>query len=312
MSQSQGQKILIVDDERRNLKILTDLLREDAEVFAARNGEQGLEKAFKLLPDLILMDVVMPGMDGFEVLSKLKKEPITRHIPVIFITGLSTPEEEKRGLQLGARDYIHKPFVIEIVKARVLTQLTLAHQVKLLKQALMNDNLTTLIPTALSEEQAASLCRLKQAEQNNEPLAKHITLIISLLQAQFCDAIEFISDLSVQPQLPIELSPLVRAIIPVLINSCEAIHRNGNPGRIEITAQQTEQTYEITITDNGDGMTPQQLQKVMQPLTSVKAGSGWGLRTAQVNLESLNGNITITSQPNIGTSVTMHMPKMTA
>jgi signal transduction histidine kinase len=137
-------KILIVDDERRNLKILTDLLRDDAEVYAAKGGEQALDRAGKLLPDLILLDIVMPDMDGFEVLRQLKQDESTARIAVIFITGLNTPDEEKRGLTLGAQDYIYKPFCPEVVKSRVATQLKIVRQTKQLQQAMLKDKTSAL------------------------------------------------------------------------------------------------------------------------------------------------------------------------
>jgi PleD family two-component response regulator len=127
-------KILVVDDERRNLKVLTNLLRGEAEVSAAKDGEQALERVKNQLPDLILLDIVMPDMDGFEVLRQLKQDETTARIPVIFITGLSSPDEEKRGLTMGAQDYIYKPFCPEVVKSRIATQLKIARQTKQLQQ----------------------------------------------------------------------------------------------------------------------------------------------------------------------------------
>ena len=82
-------KILIVDDEKANLKVLSDLLKDEAEIILAKTGEQALEKAQKYHPDLILLDVVMPGMDGFEVIAQFKSIEQLQIIPVIFITGLS-------------------------------------------------------------------------------------------------------------------------------------------------------------------------------------------------------------------------------
>ncbi len=137
-------KILIVDDERRNLKILTNLLRGEAEVSAAKDGEQALERVNTQLPDLILLDIVMPDMDGFEVLRQLKQDETTARIPVIFITGLSSPDEEKRGLTMGAQDYIYKPFCPEVVKSRVATQLKIARQTKQLQQAMLKEKMSAL------------------------------------------------------------------------------------------------------------------------------------------------------------------------
>ena len=112
--------ILIVDDDTSNLLELTSILKADYKIHAVRNGLSALENANEYLPDLILLDVIMPDMNGFEVLTELKKSEKTKSIPVIFITGLSGNESE--GLALGAVDYIHKPFNIDDVKQKVNQQ----------------------------------------------------------------------------------------------------------------------------------------------------------------------------------------------
>lgn len=125
---SERAHLLLVDDEKTNLKVLAELLRSDYRIRLAQNGQQALEKCRQQLPDLILMDVLMPGMDGFETLTALRADAFTAQIPVIFITGLQSADHEQQGLQLGAQDYIHKPFHAEVVKARVATQLKLIRQ----------------------------------------------------------------------------------------------------------------------------------------------------------------------------------------
>jgi len=120
--------ILLVDDEKANLKVLSELLKTDAHICLAVSGQQAIDKSLTLNPDLILLDVVMPGMDGFETIKKLKSIKETSEIPIIFITGLSSSEKEKLGLTLGAVDYIYKPFNSEVVKARVATQLKIIRQ----------------------------------------------------------------------------------------------------------------------------------------------------------------------------------------
>jgi len=127
-------KILLVDDEKANLKVLSALLKNDAKISMAISGQQAIDKSLTLNPDLILLDVMMPKMDGFETIQKLKSIPVTSQIPVIFITGLNSPEKEKLGLTLGAVDYIYKPFNSEVVKARVATQLEIIRQRKELQQ----------------------------------------------------------------------------------------------------------------------------------------------------------------------------------
>ena len=118
--------VLIVDDTVENLKILSDLLLPIYQVLAANSGERALQLAnTEPRPDLILLDVMMPEMDGYTVLTRLKENPATREIPVIFVTAMDATEDEQYGLDLGAADYIVKPLKPPIVMARVRTQLEL-------------------------------------------------------------------------------------------------------------------------------------------------------------------------------------------
>ncbi|MBD9356023.1 response regulator [Methylomonas sp. EbA] len=118
--------ILIVDDVNENLHALLSILREDYAILAATHGEKALELAARAPgPDLILLDIKMPGMDGYEVLRRLKADPSTADIPVIFVTALSESANEAVGLKLGAADYITKPINPDLLKQRILTQLEL-------------------------------------------------------------------------------------------------------------------------------------------------------------------------------------------
>ncbi len=120
------EKILIVDDSLANINILGDTLGGSYRIQVATRGEDALALiASDKRPDLILLDVVMPGLDGYEVLQRLKADPATRDLPVIFITAKTRYEDEVEGLRLGAVDYIRKPFSLPIVKARVETHLAL-------------------------------------------------------------------------------------------------------------------------------------------------------------------------------------------
>lgn len=134
--------VLIVDDEKHNRSLLTELLGEDYRLILAKNGEQALERAREHRPDLILLDVLMPGMDGYAVLRQLKHDDATRDIPVIFITALDSTIDEEKGLELGAVDYIAKPFHPPIVRVRVRNHLQSVQQRRLLEQLAMLDSLT--------------------------------------------------------------------------------------------------------------------------------------------------------------------------
>ncbi len=126
-------RILIVDDQKANLKILTELLNQEADISLAKSGAQAIDKSLKLLPDLILLDIVMPDMDGFETLKKLREIEVLKEVPIIFITGLDTADNEIYGLDLGAHDYIRKPFNPSVVKSRISTHLKVIKQTKKLR-----------------------------------------------------------------------------------------------------------------------------------------------------------------------------------
>ncbi len=115
--------ILVIDDTPDNLSLLNQLLRDQYRVRLANSGPRGLEIAMKWPPDLILLDIMMPGMDGWEVMRRLKADPVTSRIPVIFVTAKSDLEDEERGLAMGAVDFIHKPIVPPLVLARVRNHL---------------------------------------------------------------------------------------------------------------------------------------------------------------------------------------------
>ena len=118
--------ILVVDDTSANLVLMSNLLKNDYKVQIADGGEKALKLAASdWPPDLILLDVMMPDMDGYEVCRRLKRDPKTTNIPVIFLTSMSEVEDEKKGLELGAVDYITKPISPPIVMARVKNHLAL-------------------------------------------------------------------------------------------------------------------------------------------------------------------------------------------
>ncbi|MBF0627156.1 MAG: diguanylate cyclase [Magnetococcales bacterium] len=118
--------LLLVDDEPFNLHLLQELLEPDYDLLLAKNGEQALQRVRAVPPpDLILLDIMMPGVDGYQVLERLQADPITQKIPVIFITAMGEVADEAKGLALGAVDYISKPISLAIVEARVKTHLAL-------------------------------------------------------------------------------------------------------------------------------------------------------------------------------------------
>ncbi len=138
----QRPTILIIDDTPINIRILSELLMDRCEVIFAASGREGLERAMTARPDLILLDIMMPGMDGYEVCRRLKAEPATQDIPVIFVTALGAEADEARGLQAGAIDYITKPISPAIVRMRVHNHLELKRHRDLLAEMATLDGLT--------------------------------------------------------------------------------------------------------------------------------------------------------------------------
>ncbi|WP_040858187.1 diguanylate cyclase domain-containing protein [Thiorhodovibrio frisius] len=145
--------VLIVDDQPSNIHLLASLLKADYRILTATRGHKALELAeSKQPPDLILLDVIMPEMDGYAICRQLKDLESTRSIPVIFVTGMSDDKDEEHGLNLGAADYITKPFNPAIVRARVRNQINLKLRTDMLEQISWEDALTG-IPNRRSFDQ---------------------------------------------------------------------------------------------------------------------------------------------------------------
>jgi len=162
-------KVLIVDDTPDNIHILMETLRDTYAISAATNGEKALALALSQSPDIILLDVMMPGIDGYEVCRRLAEDVRTRSIPVIFITALSEEEDEARGLDLGAVDFITKPFRPGLVKARVRNHIELKRH---------RDNLQELVEeqvqTIADSHVATIFAMSKLAESRDADTGKHL------------------------------------------------------------------------------------------------------------------------------------------
>ena len=155
MSSSDRKTILIVDDTPTNIGIISSVLKDLFKTKVATNGEKALALASADdRPDLILLDITMPGMDGYEVCRRLKANPATQGIPVIFLTAKTEAEDEKQGFEVGAVDYIHKPFSAPIVLARVKTHIALQAALQQARDAQRqaDELLHCLLPEAAAEE----------------------------------------------------------------------------------------------------------------------------------------------------------------
>ena len=149
-------RLLVVDDQPINIQVLYQTFAADHQVFMATSGEQALVLCETREPDLVLLDVMMPGMDGHEVCRRLKANAVTSGIPVIFVTAHNDEAAETRGLELGAVDFISKPINPMIVRARVKTQLTMKAQADLLRSLAYIDGLTGAYNRRYFDERLAS------------------------------------------------------------------------------------------------------------------------------------------------------------
>lgn len=209
---TEKQTVLVVDDATENIDVIVGLLKEKYRVKAAVNGIKALTIVEKKPPDLILLDIMMPEMDGYEVITKLKSNPTTRDIPVIFLTGKTEVSDETKGFELGAIDYISKPFNPAVVKARVNTHMELVLQRKKTEQLLANT-----LPEKVIQE-------LKETGGSKPELFKNVSVL-------FSDFVGF-TDMSstVSPELLIsELSDIFTAFDEIVeTHECERIKTIGD------------------------------------------------------------------------------------
>lgn len=200
--EAEKKTILLVDDVVENLHLLTGLLKDEYRIKIAKNGLKAIEIA-KQSPsvDLILMDVIMPEMDGYTACSVLKSEESTAHIPVIFLTSLNEAAQEAKGFDFGGADFISKPFNSQVVKARIRTHLDLQSE-----RNKAETLLRYLLPTTVIKE-------LKST-------GKYIPVIHQDTSIMFCDIIDFTSKASaIQPdKLVSELTELFTAFDDIILS----------------------------------------------------------------------------------------------
>ena len=161
--------ILIVDDDPKNIRLLASLFEDDYDILFATDGKKALEIALHEKPDLILLDVMMPEMDGYQVCKTLKNDALTTEIPIIFITANSSVNEEIHGLEIGASDYISKPFCPAIVKIRVRNQLELKQAREKLTRLTITDGLTGIANRRCFDQQLKK--EWSRASRMNQSLA---------------------------------------------------------------------------------------------------------------------------------------------
>jgi len=217
---TEGGMVLVVDDIEENLKVLSEtLLQAGFHPLQAKSGERALQIAQKAKPDLILLDIKMPGMDGFETIARLKADPQTAEIPVIFISALNQIEDKVEGFRSGAVDYVSKPFQKEEVVARVGTHLRLRQALRVVEAERGKSDrlLDALLPQAVAAE-------LKESGVYEPRSFKAVSVL-------FSDLVDFTSQsAALEPKVLIaELNDMVGSFDAIMRkNSCERIKTIGD------------------------------------------------------------------------------------
>jgi two-component system sensor histidine kinase/response regulator len=356
--------ILIVDDTPANLRILTSMLQSYGyRVRPAINGQVALTAVQNAAPDLILLDIMMPGMTGYEVCERLKSNDQTKDIPVIFVSALDDTLDKVKAFEVGAIDYIAKPFQLEEVVARIENHLTMYQQRReiarlnefkdLLLRTVSHDlknPITNIIGyTELLLEQSAQgpemittpqsktiLTRIFQTATHMQQLVTRLLdlsaleggadlqiTLVSLNETLTRQFIDF--ELSIQQKaLKLEIDlPESGTIIEGDVHWLDEVFGNllGNAvkytppqGQIRITLIPRDEDIQITISDNGIGIPAEALPHIFERFYRVEAhreysGSGLGLSIVQAIVQRHNGQITVESEPNEGTTFVVTLPR---
>ncbi|MCK6603430.1 MAG: response regulator [Ignavibacteriaceae bacterium] len=360
-------RILVIEDEDSIRETITDILEaENYEVFSAENGAAGIDLAREVLPDLILCDVMMPGLSGFDVLAQLRKETPTEATPFIFLTARSEKESLREGMNLGADDYLTKPFTIEdllaAIKARLrFKQKTILNTEKQLEELRLNISFAmphelntpifSIIGFAesirgdidnLSKEEISEMAGYihSSAKRLKSTIDKflvyvHLRLLLSnkteleklkeystFLEQDILETVAMLcaKDYNRQQDIAVfaesadtkikndHFSELIREIID------NALKFSNPHTNVEITGLNNGDRYDITVRDYGRGMNLTQLSKIgafMQFDRKLyeQQGTGMGLYIAKAIAEIYDGDISISSEPDKGTTVTVSLMK---
>ena len=362
MATKNKSKILIVDDVTKNIQLVANILQEAGyEIFFALNGQMALELVKNQTLDLILLDIMMPEMDGFEVCRHIKKLSNARDIPIIFLTAKTDIESIKKGFEVGGVDYITKPFNKEELLARVKTHLDLMLQQKELKEVnatkdkffsiIAHDlkspfnhllGLTEIIRDRSMEtghEEIRELASLihKSAKQGRDLLDNLLTWSRSQigvhdfkpepvnLHETVDEAMVFVEQIASQKNISIfnEVKRSMKAradinmlntILRNLLNNAIKFTKPG--GFVKVYAKERNEVVEITVEDNGIGISKSTLSKLFKidenpstPGTGSEKGTGLGLILCREFVERHGGEIRVESERGSGSKFIFTLPK---
>jgi len=214
--EEEKSSILIVDDENTNIRMLSHALISEYTIYAAKDGRTAIEMAENLTPDIILLDILMPDMSGYEVIAALKSNEATMGIPVIFISGLDGVQDEEKGFLLGAVDYITKPFNNTIVRVRVRQHLQTLRQIRMIRRLGAIDPLTD-IPNRRGFNDRMDI-EWRHAMRDTSPIA---LLMIDV------DRFKLYNDTYGHPQGDVLLRTIAKVIHNSLMRSTDYLARLG-------------------------------------------------------------------------------------
>ena len=213
----EKNSVLIIDDEKTNCLAIAQILKNEYTVYVTTDGYEGIEVAKSNQPDVILLDVVMPRIDGFAVIAILKNTFETKNIPVIFVTGLSNEEDEEKGLSLGAEDYITKPFSPAVVKLRVKKIIQTLNQIEIIKRLSASEQPSTILCTPEEFNEKIKLM------WDHAKLTKTTISILYIYINNFHSIIELLGEI----QGTISLHIVTKVIEQSFANSINAYSRLG-------------------------------------------------------------------------------------
>jgi len=354
--------ILLVDDNLSNLQVLIDYLNKSGyKTLVARSGNRAIRQLEFVRPDLILLDILMPGIDGYETCRQLKEDKNTKDIPVIFITALTETYDKVRGFKMGAVDFITKPFQHEEVLARVTTHLTIQRQKEQLSELnAMKDKFFSIIAHDLKNafggiltiskvmveslniyekeelelfsqsiyetaqktfsllENLLNWARIQRGTMEFRPkiidLHKPVSENISLFKENASQKKINLSH-SVEPKTYICADPnMTDAIFRNLISNAVKFTYKG--GEVRITGENDGGNVNISVSDTGEGISEENIQKLFRidesykkPGTAGEEGTGLGLMLCKEFVEKNNGEIRVESELGKGTTFSLSLPK---
>lgn len=367
IKESKKDVILVVDDQPNNLKVISSVLGDSYSLSFANNGPNALKILENLQPDLILLDVMMPGMDGYEVCQRIKSTEKTKELPVIFLTAKNDIEDILKAFRAGAVDYITKPFNIMELKVRVGNHISLKHTREQLKNA--NDKLLQVIHekdkfftiiahdlrnpfigiSSLSQIMVEQLGSLQLDEMEEYAREIHhafinaFNLLKNLLswaksqtgrmdfvpqqldvQELITETIAFIQEAAILKNIEIESQiaeglsvfadkEMVATVMRNLVSNAVKFTHTG--GKVRISCERSDQHIQISVVDNGIGMTSKMVEEIFRidvsngrKGTNGEPSSGIGLLLCKEFTERNGGTIKVESQPDEGSTFNITLP----